>query len=233
MWHQARPRLGPPLEALEEPPISSDRVVRFRGRRISYDLASAALELATIAEVLPEDRLTTARTIELGGGYGRRAWAMLSMHRKARYVIVDAAPSLALAQLYLAETLPPRRVFHFRAFDDPDRVIDELLTSEIAFLTPNQLSLLPGIGAELWLSICSLEGHSYQQVEAHFGEVDRHVRGWAYSKQARISASPTDGVALEQTDYPYPARWKRVLERPATLQRSTFEAVFEIPEPSA
>jgi glycosyltransferase involved in cell wall biosynthesis len=226
-WDFARGRLGSRLDELEEPRPDGGFTVRFRGRLISRSLAASALELATITEAVPVGRLATARVIEFGGGYGGLAWVMLSLHREARYVLVDIPPALAIAQHYLSETLPERRVFRFRRFGDPAEVIDELLSSEIAFLTPNQLALLPAFDADLWLSIFSLHGLSREHMRAQFEQADRHVTGWAYTRQWRVSVSPIDGVAVEQPDYPYPSHWRRVLERPHPMQRESFEAVFE------
>jgi abequosyltransferase len=227
-WELARGRLGSPLEALQEPQ-PDDSSVRHRGRLISEDLAISALELATIAEVVPASRLTTARAIQLGGGYGRLPWLALSLNRGMRYVLVDYPPSLAIAQRYLTEALPERRVFPYRHFEEPVELLEELLASEIAFLTPNQLALLPPLGADLWLSVFSLHGPSREQIAAHLQQADRHVCGWAYTKQWRVSVNHVDDVAIEQREYPYPPHWRRVLERPQQLQPDSFEAVFEKP----
>ena len=35
-----------------------------------------------------------------------------------------------------------------------------------------------------------------------------------------------DGVCVRQSDYPYPARWRRVFERPHPIQRDFFEALY-------
>jgi putative sugar O-methyltransferase len=226
-WDLARRRLGPRLEELEDPRPDDASTVRYRGRRISRSLVASALELSTITEAIGNDQLATSRVIELGGGYGRLAWATLSLHREARYVLVDVAPALAIAQRYLSETLPGRRVFRFRRFSDPAGVMDELMSAEIAFLTLNQLALLPALGAELWVSVFSLRGLSRERMRAHLLEADRHVNGWAYTRQWMISASPLDGVAVEQDEYPYPSHWRRVLERPHPVERDSFEAVFD------
>jgi putative sugar O-methyltransferase len=226
-WDLARRRLGAPLDTLEEPLPDDGSSIRFRGRRISNDLTVSALTLSTIAEAVSADRLATARVIELGGGYGRLAWTMLSLYQGARYVLVDVPPALAIAQRYLSETLPQCRTFRFRRFDDPADAIDELLSSEIAFLTPNQLALLPTLDADLWLSTFSLHGLSRKQIGAHLQQANRHVSGWIYTQQWRISASPIEGVAIEQAEYPYPSNWRRVLERPHQVRRDSFEAVFE------
>jgi abequosyltransferase len=227
-WELARSRLGPPLDALQEPQ-PNDSSVQLRGQLISEDLATSALELATIAEVVPASRLTTARAIQLGGGYGRLAWLALSLNRGMRYVLVDHPLSLAIAQRYLSEALPQRSFFRFRRFEDPVEPLEELLDSEIAFLTPDQLALLPPLGADLWLSVFSLHGQSREQIAAHFQQADRHVRGWAYTKQWRVSINPVDDVAIEQREHPYPPHWQRVLERPQQLQPDSFEAMFEKP----
>jgi abequosyltransferase len=229
MWDVAGRRLGARLEELEEPAGRRGLIVSHRGRSISQSLAASALALSTLAGAVPIDRLASGRAIQLGGGDGGLAWTMLSLHAGARCVLVDRPPALALAQRYLSETLPGRRAFHFRRFSDPAGVLDELLSSEIAFLTPNQLAQLPPLDADLWLSVGSLRALTPKQLLANLQQADRHVSGWAYSKQPIISVNPADGFAVEQAEYPYPARWRRVLERPDPLQRDLFEAIFELP----
>jgi len=229
MWDIARRRLGPSLDELEEARPADRLTVQFRGRHISRELATSALDLSTIAETVPLDRLATARAVQLGGSCGRMAWAMLSLHREARYVLVDGPSALAIAQRYLMERLPGRRVFKFRRFDDAAAVVDELMSSEIAFLTPDQLVRLPPLDADLWLSVSSLQHLPHDQLAAHLQQADRHVSGWAYTKQWMISVNALEGVANEQADYPYPSSWRRVLERPHVVQRDKFEALFELP----
>lgn len=103
----------------------------------------------------------------------------------------DRPPTLAIAQRYLMETLPRRRVFKLRRFDHPAAVVEELMGSEIAFLTPDQLVPLPALSADPWLSVSSLQGLPRNQVAAQLQEADRHVNGWAYTKQWMISVNHT------------------------------------------
>jgi putative sugar O-methyltransferase len=226
IWDLARERLGPELDSLQEPRLGDPLSIKHRGLRISHDLANSALELSTIAEGMPHERLASAHVIELGGGYGRVAWAMLSLHRGVRYVVVDIPPSLAVAQRYLTETLPDRSVFRFRRFEDPDEVIDEIVNAEMVFLTPNQLAMLPPLGVDLWVNISSLHEMRREQIAAHLEQAGRHVAGWAYTKQWIVSLNMADEVVLEQDDYPYPTHWQRLIERRHPAQPGYFEALF-------
>ena len=56
-----------------------------------------------------------------------------------RYVPVDIPPGLTIAQRYLTELFPERPAFRFRHFESYVEVADKLESSQIVFLTPNQL----------------------------------------------------------------------------------------------
>ena len=85
--------------ALEEPDLGSPLPVRLGGRLISQDLANSALEVEAITRALGDRR--PARILEVGGGYGRSAFALLNKFPDARSTIVDIEPAASIARWYL------------------------------------------------------------------------------------------------------------------------------------
>jgi putative sugar O-methyltransferase len=225
LWDYARGKdhLGL-LPGLSEPTLGNPILVRHRGRTISQDLANSALEFYSVTEAFRGGIPNGAVVVELGGGYGRLGWFLASVIPGLRYIAVDIPPALAIAQEYLTRLFPTETILPFRrgAVDT-----DALDRSRLAFITPNQLELLPSIGADLFLNVSSLHEMRPDQIARYLELADRHTRGVFYSKQWIESVNPHDGVVVRQADYPVPANWHRVFERKHPIQVGFFEAAFE------
>lgn len=222
-----RDRLGV-LERLDEPALGHPIVLPYRGHRVSEDLCNSALEYTGIVEALPGGLRPQSRVIELGPGYGRLAWVFLSLHPDVRYMLVDIPPALAVAQRYLSELFPERRTFCFRRFDQAADVAEELEQAQLAFLTPDQLALLPDQRASLFLNVSSLHEMRRDQIEHYFGLVARHTAGFFFTKQWLSSQNPFDGIVVGRGDYPVPASWRPVFDRVHPVQAHFFEALYEV-----
>ncbi len=94
------------LLRLEEPELGDPVVATYRGRRISQDLGNSVYELYSATAALPGNEPGPGGVLELGGGYGRVAWVFLEEFPRARYVLVDIPPALAIAQEYLTTLFP-------------------------------------------------------------------------------------------------------------------------------
>jgi putative sugar O-methyltransferase len=231
LWELARrrDRLGL-LESGPEPTLGAPLYVRHRGRRITEDVAHSALELATIDEAggLPA---AGSRVVELGAGYGRLAWLLLTEVADLRYIVCDIPPALAIAQRYLTELFPQRPTFRFRHFEDPAAAGAELAQSSLAFLLPHQLALLAPLEADLFINISSLHEMRPDQIENWFGLIDRHTRGRFYTKQWVRSLNVFDELVIERGDYPVPAHWRVLLDRELDVPPGFFEAVYGVGAP--
>lgn len=217
------------LARLEEPELGRPPAVLHRGRRISEDLANSTLELATITEALGPERTPGRTVIELGAGYGRFAWLVLSLFAGVRYVVCDIPPALAISQRYLTTLFPQARAFRFRHFHDPAEVASELRDAQLAFLMPHQLERLPPLKADLLVNVSSLHEMRKDQIDAYFGQIARHASGGAfYTKQWERFTNSFDGLVVEKSGYPVPASWRTLLDRPAPASPGFFEAVYEV-----
>jgi putative sugar O-methyltransferase len=228
LWELAR-RNDPHglLDSCEEPQLGEPPSVLYRGRLISEDLAHSTLELATIDEAggLPDPG---SLVVELGGGYGRLAWLLLTCIPNVRYVVCDIPPALAIAQRYLTELFADRRIFRFRRFDDPASVQDELAGAELAFLLPHQLAALSPLGADLFINISSLHEMRREQIDEWFRLIDRHTDGRFYTKQWLSSVNVFDDLIIERNQYPVPGHWQALLDRDVQAPPGFFEAVYRL-----
>ncbi len=215
------------LDVLEEPELGHPITVRYRGRAISQDLSNSVHELTSMLEGAPPGWLPE-RVIELGGGYGRVAWATLRAFPDVRYILVDIPPALGIAQRYLTELFPDRRAFRFRSFKDAAKVSDELDQAQIAFLTPNQLGLLEPLQADLFVNISSLHEMRHDQIAHYLAAVDRHCSGFFYSKQWESWHNREDDIVVDRASYPIPERWRPVYSRAHPIQLKFFEALYQV-----
>ena len=214
------------LERLEEPELGDPIVVSYRGRRISQDLGNSVYELYSATAALPGARPGPGGVLELGGGYGRVAWAFLEAFPQTRYVLCDIPPALAIAQQYLTTLFPERRAFRFRHFDADADIADELASAQIAFLTPNQLELVEPLGVSLAVNISSLHEMRPEQIAHYLGQIDRHTDGCFYTKQWESWHNAEDDVVVSRADYPIPATWRTIYERRHPIQRAFFHALY-------
>jgi putative sugar O-methyltransferase len=207
IWAYAELHGSPQVLALEEPELGSPLPVRWRGRLISQDLANCALELRAIERAL--QGRTPASIVEIGGGYGRSAYALLSRFPEATYTIVDIDPARTISSWYLSQLFDPER---------------------LRFVAPDEAGALADGAFDLAVSISSLQEMTPAQVAEYLTLLDRTAAGGTvYLKQWETWRNPADDVELRFRDYPVPARWERVLDEPAPVQTRFVQAAWRLP----
>lgn len=229
LWEHVRRRDARGLlDRLEEPLLGDPVTASYRGRRISQDLCNSVHELYSATAAMPGGAPGAGGVLELGGGYGRVAWAFLEAFPRTRYIMCDIPPALGIAQQYLTTLFPHRRTFRFRHFDAHAEVADELAAAQLAFLTPNQLDLLEPLGVDLFVNISSLHEMRPEQIAHYLGQVGRHTDGWFYTKQWERWSNPDDAVTIAREDYPIPSRWRTVYARRHPIQTAFFDALYDV-----
>lgn len=216
------------LRTMTEPMVGSPFQIHARGRLISQDLANSVLEYYSMREHWrpSADRVTTV--CELGAGYGRNAYVIMNTVKLCKYLIVDIPPALYLSQRYLKSVLGTKKFFEFRAFDRFEQVEDEFRDADVAFLLPHQAEVLPPKCVDLFINISSLHEMKLDQISAYMGMIDRLTNGYFYSKQWLVSENPFDQIRIKPEDYPIPDHWTQLFLRPARVQTSFFEALYQI-----
>jgi putative sugar O-methyltransferase len=229
LWELARRHAGAETaDQLSEPPLGRPIAVRHRGTVVSQDLANSLLELAAIRAVVPRERLDTALVLEIGGGYGRFADLLLTLHPRGRLVMIDIPPALAVSQYYLTHRHPARSVWRFRRGIQPGDAT-AIADHDLVFLTPNQFASLDPIGADLAINISSLHEMRPVQIAEYLRLIGLHAAGgWLYTKQWRRWHNPIDDVTIEREGYPYPPGSERCFDRIAPAQPRFFEALLKL-----
>ncbi|TAN73556.1 MAG: putative sugar O-methyltransferase [Gallionella sp.] len=214
------------LETLKEPEEGNPILIPHEGRNISQDLANSLIEYYAISESVPFERIDTV--LEIGGGYGRDAYVILSLNPNVRVVMVDITPALYIAQRYLSSVFKERRVFRAREFARYEDVGEELEAASIVFLMPHQLALMPEKYFDLSMNISSFGEMGKEQIDWYFWQLGRVTKRHFYMKQWRTSNNIFDGVQLEESDYPCPANWRKLYSRPCSVQSEFFEALYKV-----
>lgn len=189
---------------LPEPALGAPFPVRWRGRLISQDLANTALEMASIEEAL--GGRVPSSIIEIGAGYGRTAYAMLSRYPTVSYTIIDISPALDISRWYLT-TLFPERDIEFLDAAHYDRITAPF---------------------DLAVSISSLQEMSHEQVRGYLGLLDRLARPGAvtYLKQWERWWNPIDEIEQTTANYVLPPRWRRLFSRQCPIQTTFTEIAW-------
>ena len=218
------------VSRLEEPAVGNPFAVVHRGRVISQDLCNSIQELYSVFG--PDGgAIASGRNLEvaeLGAGYGRLAYVVVSASPGVRYTIIDIPPALYLSQRYLTTVFPGVATFRFRAWTDYADVSEEFERARIRFVLPHQAALLPGRSVDYFVNISQLHEMSRPQVERYFALMDRICRGRVYTKQWLVSRTPVNDVVFRDRDYPVPGRWRTLYHRRHPIQSMFFEALYEV-----
>ena len=144
LWAYASRQMPRELATLAEPPVGNPPRISDGGKLISQDLADSVLEYGSFAAV------AEGTVCELGGGYGRTAFATASLAPVKRYIMVDIPPALAVAQEYLGAVFPGRRHFAFRPWTDFAEVREAFEAADSPICCRTSCRFCPTI-----MSICS------------------------------------------------------------------------------
>jgi hypothetical protein len=159
------------------------------------------------------------RVLEVGGGYGRLAEALVANWPGAihRHVLVDAVPSsLAAAHAYLTQAVPRARVrVLLRGADAYGGVCDSSDGYEVTIVPSWNLSLLPREEYNLVVNIESFQEMDPAYVSYWLGLMDERLvdGGLAYISNSRtyVNRTPTElpaGWSIEiQTETPRSWTW--------------------------
>lgn len=226
-WEYSRRMvLDPKLLALREPSEGNPSLITDRfGALISQDLANSILEISAMNLSLRPGSVA----LELGAGYGRDAHAILATNPGIKYVIVDIAPALWVAETYLRHEFPDLRLFCYREFAQFSDIETDFLACDIAFFLSTQIAQLPDGLAELIINVSSLHEMRLEQIGFYFTQFDRLLLegGTFYFKQWKRGVVPFEDVVIHQADYPIPKNWTLELSREAPIQSKFFEERYK------
>ena len=206
IWEYARRHGTRAVLDLEEPLLGDPLPVRFGGRLVSQDLANCALETAAILR--GQAGRTPTSVVEVGAGYGRTAYTLLSLFPNMEYTVIDIDPAIRISEHYLTQLFPGRN---------------------LRFLTPDRVDEIDNNSISLAVSISSLQEMRREQVLEYLTVFDRilDANGTIYLKQWAEWFNPEDHVTMRFVDYPVPAHWTLVFREDCPVQTRFQQAVWQ------
>jgi putative sugar O-methyltransferase len=206
LWEYARVRDSIGASALPEPELGAPLPTTWRRRLISQDLANSSLETNAITRGVESPPRSI---LEIGAGYGRTAYVLLSIFPMCSYTIVDVEPALSISRWYLTQLFP---------------------TARLRFIAPSDVNALPDAYCDLALSISSLQEMTPEQIGTYLRLLDRVAApGLVYLKQWTRWHNPVDDVTTEFDLYPIPERWSLLYRESAPVQTRFTQALWRVP----
>jgi putative sugar O-methyltransferase len=212
-------------DRLVEPIIGNPIPVVLDKKLISQDLANSIIEFNTIFSYIKELKIKQLVVAEIGAGYGRLGY-VFEHALNCRYVIFDIPPALYISERYLRESLPNKKIFHFRSFKDFHEIEDELLTSDIAFFTPNQIEFFPEEYFDISVSISALHEMRVDQIKNFMAKLSAITSKIIYLKNWTSWHNEEDKINVKQDEFILSSSWFPVLDRVDRIQNLFTEKLF-------
>jgi hypothetical protein len=208
LWEYARTKDSAGVLALAEPLLGNPPPVTHRGRLVSQDLANSALEADAVRRLLNGRQPRTI--LEIGAGYGRNAYAWLSIFPDSNITIVDIDPAIEISRWYLSDLFPKER---------------------LRFLHPDQLDQVEPGSIDLAVSVSSFQEMTPPQVAEYLRLLDiMAAGGCVFLKQWGSWRNPDDEVVMRFGDYPIPERWRREVDETSPVQTAFHQAGWVVPD---
>jgi putative sugar O-methyltransferase len=206
LWEYASAHDPSGVTRLPEPTLGGPLPVYWRGRLISQDLANSALEVDAIRRAIGD--APPRSVLEVGAGYGRSAYVLLSLFPEAIYTIVDIEPAITISRWYLSQLFAPER---------------------LRFLSPAEAPNLGDASVDLVVSISSLHEMTPSQITRYLGLFDRVAAGGiVYLKQWHEWFNPVDRVDVRFDEYQIPTTWGQVFDERAPVQVGFRQAAWTV-----
>lgn len=214
------------LQQLEEPRVGNPIEIKYNKKLISQDLANSVQEYYFIKPYITDNPESSTKIVEIGAGYGRLGYVFLNA-LKCKYIIFDIPPALYIAQKYLSEVFPDKRVFTFRPINSFEEIQEELEKSDIAFFTINQINLFPKSYANLCINISSLHEMRVDQVSKITECMSKIAKDAIYIKQYKKYKNPYDKIIMKERNYQFPDPWFCTQRRTTPTNIRFFEKIYQ------
>ena len=216
---------GDLIDVVSEIPAGNPPYLEVNGQLITQDNLNSILEYMSINEGFSFGKPSTV--LEVGAGSGRTAYALSRISSTIKYIICDIPPALFIAQKYLRNAFPDKKVFYFRQFEEVEEVEQVFDVADIVFLMPDQLKLLPSKSIDLMLAIDCLHEMTVAEVQRYFNHADR-LADYFYFKCWNQTTVPFDNIEYNFSSYPIKSGWREIFKKTCKIHSAFFEAMYEI-----
>ena len=213
------------LDKLSEDKFGNPIVFNYKNKQYSFALLNSILEIATLEKNINLDQFNSI--LEIGAGSGRTCSSLLKMRGNLNYTIVDIPPALFLCQSNLINTFENKKIFKYRNFKNFKDIKKEFISSDIRFLSPEQLTLIPNKFFDLSVAIDCLHEINKVQVEWYFSEFNR------LSKNLFFKCQNNQWATFEKNkysidNYPVKNNWLKIIHEKCYIPNGYFNAIYKI-----
>ena len=213
------------LDKLSEDKFGNPIVFNYKNKQYSFALLNSILEIATLEKNINLDQFNSI--LEIGAGSGRTCSSLLKMRGNLNYTIVDIPPALFLCQSNLINTFQNKKIFKYRNFKNFKDIKKEFISSDIRFLSPEQLTLIPNKFFDLSVAIDCLHEINKVQVEWYFSEFNR------LSKNLFFKCQNNQWATFEKNkysidNYPVKNNWLKIIHEKCYIPNGYFNAIYKI-----
>lgn len=218
--------LGKYLEKIQEFPFGNPITFNFQNKKYSFPLLNSILEIDILNNSI--DLIKYKSLLEIGAGSGRLCSAFMQINQNLKYTIVDIPPALYIAQSNIKNNFKTKKIFTYRNFKNFEQIKKEFISSDIRFLSPEQLKLIPDKFFDLGIAIDCLHELNKKQVEQYFNNFNRLTKFFYFKCQNNQWAIFEKEKAYNYDNYPVKKNWDKIIHEKCYIPNGYFHALYEI-----
>lgn len=164
----------------------------------------------TISNILTDTESPTV--LEIGGGFGGLAYYLLKSSPKMTYLGVDLPEMSAVAQYYLLNTFPDKKILLFGEIESSG-ITPNLIQDYDIILMPNfQLPQISDYAADLVVNTRSLSEMSWPTVQEYISQITRICKSYFFHDNSDQAVVKGGGhIEVSASHFPIPKdRFKRI-----------------------
>ena len=140
---------------------------------------------------------------------------------------MDIPPALFIAQENITHNLTGKTVFKFRQFADLKDVQDEFNQADVAFMSPEQIGMIPNKCVDVAIAIDCLHEMTSRNIESYFDQFNR-IADYFYFKCQTVQWARTSDVLLTATSYPVRRHWAKLVHEDCYVPNDYFHAIYRM-----
>lgn len=214
------------LNKVEENKFGNSILFHYKNKQFSHSLLNSLLEIDTIQKYINFDE--NRSILEIGAGSGRICSALLQIEKNLKYTIADIPPTLYVAQTNLSNVFKEKKIFKYRKFNSFKEIENQFIASDIRFLLPEQIKLIPRKFFDISIAVDCLHEFKKNQVEDYFSEFDRLSKFFYFKCQNMQSAIFERKEKYNFNNYPIRNNWKKIIHEKCFIPNGYFEAMYKI-----
>ena len=214
------------LDIVDENKFGNSITFEYQNKNYSYGLLNSLLDIDILNKNIIQNEYNSI--LEIGAGSGRICNALMQINTNSNYTICDIPPALFIAQKNLSIIFKNKKIFKYRNFKNFKDVEDEFMSSDIRFLLPGQLKLLPNKLFQLSIAVDCLHEMNFSQVNDYFDEFDRLSNFFYFKCQNDQWADFGEKKKFNINNYPVKISWSKLVHEKCYIPNGYFNALYKI-----